>query len=228
MMYTRAELKERAKQTMDRQYWRMMIVSIVFFILVGKTTSWDPSILLDFKQLMTTIFLINEFIVILIAFITTIAIFTFRFLISNPILVGVYAYHIQATKQQANFSMIGYAFKNNYLNIVKIMALRDIKTLLWSILFIIPGIIKQYEYAMVPYLLAENSTISKEEAFHETKQMMTGEKLNLFILELSFIGWYLLCAITCGIGLLFLMPYLLSTYTHFYLSLKHKSLSDWV
>ena len=177
---------------------------------------------------MTTIFLINEFIVILIAFITTIAIFTFRFLISNPILVGVYAYHIQATKQQANFSMIGYAFKNNYLNIVKIMALRDIKTLLWSILFIIPGIIKQYEYAMVPYLLAENSTISKEEAFHETKQMMTGEKLNLFILELSFIGWYLLCAITCGIGLLFLMPYLLSTYTHFYLSLKHKSLSDWV
>ena len=81
---------------------------------------------------------------------------------------------------------------------------------------------------MVPYLLVENSTISKEEAFHETKQMMTGEKLNLFILELSFIGWYLLCAITCGIGLLFLMPYLLSTYTHFYLSLKHKSLSDWV
>ena len=226
-MYTRTDLKERAKQTMDKQYWKMFIVSIIFVLLVNSRTSWSPSIIIDIKELITTIFFINESIMILIALLSLLATLAFRFFIRNPLAVGIYAYHIQATTQQADFSMIGYAFKNNYLNIVKIMALCDLKVFLWSLLFIIPGIIKRYEYAMVPYLLAEYSDLSSDEAFQKTKDMMRNEKLNLFILELSFIGWYLLCMLTCGIGIFFLTPYLLSTYTHFYLTLKRQSLSEW-
>lgn len=226
-MYTRTDLKERAKQTMDKQYWKMFIVSIIFVLLVNSRTSWSPSIIVDIKELITTIFFINESIMILIALLSLLSTLAFRFFIRNPLAVGIYTYHIQATTQQADFSMIGYAFKNNYLNIVKIMALCDLKVFLWSLLFIIPGIIKRYEYAMVPYLLAEYSDLSSDEAFQKTKDMMRNEKLNFFILELSFIGWYLLCMLTCGIGIFFLTPYLLSTYTHFYLTLKRQSLSEW-
>ena len=88
------------------------------------------------------------------------------------------------------------------------MFFRGLYTFLWSLLFIIPGIIKSYEYRMIPYLLAENPEMDMEEAFSLTRQMMTGDKANTFILDLSFIGWNLLSALTLGIlSIFYVNPY---------------------
>ena len=72
------------------------------------------------------------------------------------------------------------------------MFLMDLKTLLWLFLFIVPGVIKAYEYSMIPYLLAENPNLSASEAFSLSKQMTTGQKADLFVLDLSFLGWIIL------------------------------------
>ena len=98
-----------------------------------------------------------------------------------------------------------------------------VKIFLWSLLFIIPGIIKSYEYAIIPYILADDATISTNDAFKRAKVLMTGNKWRLFKLEFSFIGWGLLCCLTFGVGVLFLMPYLNAAMAEFYVELKNKA-----
>ena len=103
------------------------------------------------------------------------------------------------------------------------MFLEGLYIFLWSLLFIIPGIIKTYEYLMVPYILAENPELSTKEVFARSKQMMTGDKWNAFVLQLSFLGWILLSVFTCGILLIFYVgPYSELTYAELYAVLKQK------
>ena len=76
---------------------------------------------------------------------------------------------------------ISYGFKSNYLNIVKIMFFRSLFTVLWGLLFIIPGIIKAYEYSMIPYLLSENPDMDMQQAFDESRRMTYGQKWQIFV-----------------------------------------------
>ncbi|MBR2927725.1 MAG: DUF975 family protein [Oscillospiraceae bacterium] len=82
-----------------------------------------------------------------------------------------------------------------------------IRVFLWSLLLVIPGIIASYSYAMVPYLLAENPNLTPAEALERSKQLMEGNRMRLFCLHLSFIGWDILSVLTLGIGQLWLHPY---------------------
>ena len=90
---------------------------------------------------------------------------------------------------------------------------------LWSLLFIIPGIIKSYSYAMAPYIMAEHPELRPDECITQSKQLMNGHKLELFCLDLSFIGWDILCILTLGIGFLFLNPYKQAAKAAFYRNL---------
>lgn len=94
--------------------------------------------------------------------------------------------------------------------------LRGLFVFLWSLLFIIPGIIAAYRYAMAPFILSEKPYISALDAINESKEMMQGRKMELFVLDLSFIGWSLLAALTLGIGSLWLNPYMSMTKACFY------------
>ena len=87
---------------------------------------------------------------------------------------------------------------------------------LWSMLLVIPGIVKTYSYAMTPYLLVDRPELSPREAIHESRRMMNGRKWQLFCLHLSFIGWALLAILTLGIGLLWLAPYMSGAQAAFY------------
>lgn len=80
-------------------------------------------------------------------------------------------------------------------------------TFLWSLLFVIPGIIKKYSYAMTPYILSESPDLTATEAIDKSTELMKGNKWRLFCLEISFIGWSILCGFTFGIGYLWLNPY---------------------
>lgn len=93
-------------------------------------------------------------------------------------------------------------------------------TFLWSCLFVIPGIIKQYSYAMGFYILADNPELTAREALARSKEMMRGHKMELFVLQLSFIGWYLLVSITFGIASIYVVPYMNATTANFYNSIK--------
>lgn len=93
-------------------------------------------------------------------------------------------------------------------------------TFLWSLLFIIPGIIAGYSYYMAFFIYAENKEIGALEAIRQSKQMMKGHKMDAFVLELSFIGWALLCIITFGIAAIYVIPYMQTSMAKFYLAIK--------
>ncbi|MDR3552021.1 MAG: DUF975 family protein [Clostridia bacterium] len=116
--------------------------------------------------------------------------------------------------------------------LIKALGLRLFMALfvfLWTLLLIIPGIIAGYRYAMAPYIMTEHPEIGIREAVDISKNMMNGYKLDLFVLDLSFIGWALLCILTCGIGFLWLTPYMQAAHAAFYLqvSFQGESSNDW-
>ena len=94
---------------------------------------------------------------------------------------------------------------------------------LWSLLLLIPGCIKSYSYAMTPYILKDNPEMKNNAAIEESMRMMDGHKLELFLLDLSFIGWAILSILTCGIGFLWLVPYMNMARVNFYEDLKKAS-----
>ena len=118
-------------------------------------------------------------------------------------------------------NMVGNLFNfSNYWKKIGGMLLVGIFTFLWSLLFIIPGIIKAFSYAMTPFILDENPELGASEAIHRSRMMMKNHKFDLFWLYLSFIGWFLLCCITCGIGFLWLTPYIDTAKAAFYEEVK--------
>lgn len=93
-------------------------------------------------------------------------------------------------------------------------------TYLWSLLFVVPGIVKAYAYSMAPYILADNPNMTAREALNESKRITYGYKGDLFVLDLSFIGWDLLAGLTFGLLNIWLAPYKRATQGNFYLKLK--------
>lgn len=89
-------------------------------------------------------------------------------------------------------------------------------TYLWSILFLIPGIIKALSYSMAPYILADNPEMTAREALSVSKELMYGKKSDLFYIILSFIGWIILGYFTLGIAFLWIAPYMQTTMAAFY------------
>lgn len=137
--------------------------------------------------------------------------------ITNPVDVGTKRFFVKTLNEKAEVKEVAFVFDSNYKNVVKILFIRDVKILLWSLLFVIPGVVKSYEYLMIPYLLAENPNLTKEEAFRLSKQMMTGQKWDAFVLGLSFFWWDLLSGITAGIvGTFYVQPYKNLTFAALY------------
>ncbi len=116
--------------------------------------------------------------------------------------------------------------KNNLFKSMKLGVLQSIFLFLWSLLLIIPGIIKYFSYSMAYYILIENPDYTASEALRESKRIMKGHKFKLFVLWLSFIGWFLLTAFigmfTFNLSFIFISPYYNTTVSHFYLDLIKK------
>ena len=100
--------------------------------------------------------------------------------------------------------------------------LRALFVALWSVLFVIPGIVASLKYAMTPFILAENPGMTASEAITASKELMDGHKADLFFLQLSFIGWAILNVFTLGIGSLWLVPYINASYAAFYRSICNR------
>ena len=147
--------------------------------------------------------------------------FALKVFVLNPIHVGCKKWFLRnRTEDKPKLRVIVEVFTHGYIRIVGIMFLRDLYTFLWFLLLIVPGIIKAYEYRMIPFLLAENPDLTVSEAFGKTKNIMYGNKMDAFVLDLSFLPWIILAAITCGIlSVLYVSPYIELTNTELYVCL---------
>ena len=122
--------------------------------------------------------------------------------------------HVEGDAELAeNTFRLGF---KNYSHIVLGILHMAVLTLLWTLLLIIPGIIKSFSYAMTPFILVDRPELSTREAIHESRRMMKGRKWDLFCLVLSFIGWIILGIFTLFIGYLWLVPYMQTSFAAFY------------
>lgn len=167
----------------------------------------------------TTIILI--FSLILVILIAAVLISAF---VLAPLEIGCRRWLLKNRTNNPPYGEMAGGFHEGYLNIVKIMFCRNLFIGLWSLLFVIPGIVKAYEYRMIPYLLAENPNMSMSEAFRRSKSMMYNNKMNAFVLDWSFIGWHFLVLFTCGLlSIFFVAPYVCLTDTELYVALCQTS-----
>ena len=148
--------------------------------------------------------------------------------VGNLLKMGGYRFFILNQTAQPGIGTLLAGFRSgHYVNIVLTMFLRDLFTTLWSLLLVVPGIVKHYEYLMVPYIIAENPAMDYKEAFQISKQMMDGEKMEAFIMDLSFLGWYLLSAVTCGLlAIFYVKPYVQASFAEMYTFNKQKAYQE--
>ena len=239
-MWTRKELKDVAKKSLARNYWPAVAVSLIFAILGGgsgigysynsySSSSGTADIqenLFSFENIDLS-FIIPFVITIIAASLVFMLIgLAIQIFVVYPMTIGGKRFFIMngLENHHAPVGMLGYGFKDGrYSNTVKTIFLKDLFQWLWSLLLIVPGIIKGYEYRMIPYLLAENPEMDHQTAFALSKKMMTGEKLNAFILDWSFFGWILLSVLTCGIlSIFYVTPYTDFTNAQLYLTLRSR------
>lgn len=148
-------------------------------------------------------------------------------LVLEPICVGGARFFLDNAKkpeEQTSLNRLTMAFRDrNYMNIVLNLLWRDIMITLWSLLLVIPGIIKSYEYRMVPYLLAEYPEMRRKDVFQKSKEMMYGQKWKAFLLDWSFFFWDYLSILTFGLaGIFFVYPYEHAVNAELYLELKRQ------
>ena len=122
--------------------------------------------------------------------------------------------------EEIRFDVFLQGLERTWLNALFASLWNFLFVFLWSLLFIIPGIVKIYSYSMMPFIIAENPKIGAVQAMDISKIMTRGHKMDLLIMDLSFLGWTILCALTFGIGLIWLVPYRFSAKTNAYYDIK--------
>ena len=229
IMLNSKALRVKAWESLKGKYWMAFVVVLV----LGLLSSIGTSLINCAQDLVNVVNLVEPsemdstmkmgaLVITGSALVFCIVGFLISLFVGNAATVGLCNYFIKNTDSKPSFKDAFSGFKVKYGRNIGTLLLVGIKTVLWSILFIIPGIIKTYEYAIIPYILADDPEISSKDAFKKAKQMMKGNKWRLFKLEFSFIGWYILCFLTLGIGTFFLLPYLNAAAAEFYLELKNK------
>ncbi len=260
-MWSRKELKRKAKRVLTVNYWRMVLVAFIMALITGGVATGtykfsnkdigfkgvsdnkqsDEIKWQEFKDDLQAasdaveeavetrledeetvaalvVFLIIFLVALLIGFVVAAGISIF---LKNPLVVGANGFFISNADGEGELSNLGLAFRSNYKQIVLGMFLKGAFSFLWSLLLIVPGIIKAYEYRMIPYILADNPEIKQRDAFELSKKMMYGNKWRAFVLDLSFIGWQFLNLITIGIlGIFYVNPFKMQTDANLYLALK--------
>ena len=198
-MKTISEYKDLALQSLEGNWTKVAVASFINFVILEVLGS-GPSL---FMEPTAGAILQGVVTIILLPMLWSYIVFFLRLI----------------RKEDLAYGHLFDGFRQ-YVRIFLAMLLKGIYVLLWSLLLIIPGIIKEYSYAMTENILKDNPDMNGEQAIRESMRMMEGHKMQLFLLDLSMIGWLLLSFLTLGIGFLFLEPYVQSCHAHFYEDLK--------
>ncbi|MCL2527126.1 MAG: DUF975 family protein [Defluviitaleaceae bacterium] len=210
MFRSRQEIKAHAKSAMKAQ-WGTSIAVILVFVLVVMA-----GVLVAFPFLMRA-----PFVYMLIIWATI-------FFVDNPLVVNLEGVFIKIFNGER--ASVGELFSNlpvNYLRKVGGMAWMGLFTMLWTLLFFIPGIVKGIAYSMTPFILADCPNVTAKEALKLSMRMTKGHKMELFVMYLSFIGWSMLGGLTFGIlNIVFVNPYLYTTCAGYYVELKQRAIAS--
>ena len=225
-MWDRRELKMRAKGAFMKNYGSSVLVALLMGMLVNFMGSYNISTLEGFLSSNQSGEILGLFSMILVVAGLIVGIVTV--FVANILEVGGCKFFIKNQTEQPGVGMILDIFRSgNYLNVAVTMFFRDLYIFLWSLLFLVPGIIKSYEYRMIPYILAENPGMDRKEAFMISRKMMDGQKMDFFILELSFYGWILLSFLTCNLlNVFFIAPYMQASFAEAYYYTKVKAYQE--
>ena len=207
---SRQKLKLDAKASLKGNWGRAIGISLTYIvislILSGVVSIATPT---KYNQSLSTtllLILINILITALLA----------------PLDIGIISFFLKLSNNQSVKVSELFSKFNIFLKTVGLIFLTSIKIFLWSLLFIVPGIIASLNYSQAYFIMAQNSDVGIVEAIELSKQMMKGEKGKLFVLGLSFIGWIILAALTLGILLIYVYPYMTTTLANFYNTVSKK------
>ena len=235
-MWIRGDLKARAKQALrDNGYWIALAVVVIVMILSGLfggagRSGGGPTLeyrfgrgdLVRFARYGWGILPVSP----ALAGFFGIAAVAYVIFVANPLQVGKVRFFLEHRTRPAEIGSIFRPFTRNYLNAVQTVFMQGLFIFLWTLLLIIPGIVKAFQYILVPYILAENPDIEWRRALALSRKMTDGCKFDIFVLQLSFIGWYLLGLIALVVGTLFVGPYYEATMAELYATLRLKVLES--
>lgn len=181
-----SELRAQAWSALSGKWGMAVVATLVYFVISGVLSC--------------------------IPFISYIAVL----LVSLPLAYGFTIMLLNVVRgSDVQLDTMGEGFKD-YGRILGTMLLSSVYQFLWMLLLIVPGIIKGYSYALTPYLLKDHPELKFNAAIEESMRLMSGNKMRLFILDLTYIGWFLLCIVTFGIAMLWVNPYWCTARAAFY------------
>ncbi len=249
MMWNRREIKSVGKAAFKANYWRSLLSALLLSIVaggaaVGGGSGSGASLDLDekLKELWEALRKVLDgqgmdkafdgisetisspwFIGILVGGISIALVISIliRIFIANPIEVGAnrfFRQNVPAGKGRLSALKDGFS---QYGHVFLTLFLRDLFQWLWSLLFVIPGIIKAYAYRMVPYIVKDEPELSPTEVIRRSREMMRGNKWKAFVMDLSFLGWYILGLLTFGVlNIFWVEPYYQNSRAALYVKLK--------
>ncbi|MBF8984893.1 DUF975 family protein [Lutibacter sp. B2] len=215
-MWENYEVKNKGWNNLKGKYWKSFLVGLVVYFASFECLNEVISNIVTFllntytMPLQTALTIIGVSVVILIL----------KVFLLNLLRIGGLKYYLDLPKGESDFSLIQYYTGGHYSNVVKVTFLRGLKVFLYYLLLFVPGVIKRYEYYFVGYIVAENPEISTYEALRRSTELTEGHKVNIWILELTFIGWFLLGILFFGWGIVFVYPYFYATIAELYKTLK--------
>ena len=220
MNWTRERLKTNGKIAFKKNYWACVAVAVIMGIITGlssisggRTGSGASQNSLygndgfSFSYHYGWGFPFAGLAIAMAAIILTIVIWALKIFVGNLLEVGGKRFFVLNKTENPTVGTMFDAFRSgHYVNIVLTMFLREL---------------------MIPYILAENPGMDRKEAFQISKRMMDGQKMETFILDLSFLGWDILTVITCGmVGIFYASPYKQATFAELYAFNKAKAYEE--
>ena len=239
-MWNRADLKARGKAAFKANYWKCVLVALILAVLIGggagssvrkndaeELSAEQRQVIESLEEMGDSSFAQALVSVVEKSSATSrvrvslgglgVVGFVLSVLVFNPLIVGCYRFFLQNSRGGAELGELGAGFRGDWGNVVLTMFLKNLFLVLWSLLLVVPGIIKAYSYRMVPYLLKEHPELKSTQAITMSRRLMNGHKWNAFVLDLSFLGWFLLSALTLGILHIFYVgPYVQATDAELY------------
>lgn len=229
-----SEFRRRARESLSGN-WFVAVIAGFIASLLGGVGAGSGSVSFDFSSedlegvdleaILYDLGITKEMLTVFLAFIGVLAIVGFVYsiiclIIGSGVSVGYAKLNLDivdggSASVGTIFSMFG-----RWKTALWARILVNIRVMLWSLLFVIPGIVASYSYAMVSFVLADHPEMTASEALAESKRIMKGNRWRLFCLNLSFIGWSFLCVFTLGIGYIWLLPYIQAANAAFYREVK--------
>lgn len=251
-MWIRAELKDKAKGFLKKSYWPSFVVSLVILIAGGSHNGFrggnssnsnnDGGLIFGsspnyfhfdgnsnrglFRELSEAFQGEYGYVAMTVFFFIIVLALGYRIFLGYALEVGGRSYFNHAALDgTSEMNHLGSSFKEGrYFPIIRGMIRRGLGIFVWTLLLIIPGIIAGYSWRMVPYILGENPQIGAKRALRLSRAMTMNHKWNIFVLDLSFLGWYLLGVLALIVGVLFVKPYDDATNGHLYRTLRAQAI----